>query len=456
MEENSGLKEKIGLWEKFAYGFGDLASNLVLVLTGTYITFFYTDALGLDAAIIGTLILISRLFDGVTDVLMGYVMDKTKSRHGKARAWMLWLAIPFGISTVLLFTVPNIGIVGKYIYVFISYNVTTSLLYTAINIPYGALNSLMTRDQNQRAAINIFRMALAQIGSIAITALTLPLVNGLGGSTSQGSWVILSIFYGALATALFYICFFSTKERVDLIKGEDRNIGFKKTIFLLLKNKCFLLICAIWVIFALGMSLGMGVGVYYAKYVLGNEALFGFLAMVQTGVGLIAMIAICFPLIKKYGKRNIALVGSIIGVFGQCLIIVAPTNLSWLYFVMVIKGLGMAPIMATLFAMIADAIEYGEWKTGTRVEGMLYSATTFGAKVGSGVGIAVAMGILGAVGYNGDLAVQSVAATSAISFLYVYAPIVFLAAIPFVYWAYDLDKIYPKIMQDLAMKKNIG
>lgn len=155
--------EKIGIGEKLAYGCGDLASNLVMVLTGTYITFFYTDALGLNVGIVGTLILISRFFDGFTDIIMGFIMDKTKSKHGKARAWIYWLAIPFGVCTALLTVVPNLGDVGKYIYVFISYNVVTTFLYTAINIPYGALNSLMTRDQTQRESINVFRMTMLKL-----------------------------------------------------------------------------------------------------------------------------------------------------------------------------------------------------------------------------------------------------------------------------------------------------
>ena len=156
-------EEKIGLFEKIAYGSGDLASNLILVLSGTYVTFFYTDALGLNPGIIGMIILFSRVFDGISDVIMGFIMDKTKSKYGKARPWLLWLAIPIAISLVLIFLVPNIGDTGKYIYVAITYNLVTTVLYTAINVPYGALNSLLTRSQDQRMVINVFRMTMAQM-----------------------------------------------------------------------------------------------------------------------------------------------------------------------------------------------------------------------------------------------------------------------------------------------------
>lgn len=445
--------EKIGVREKLAYGCGDLASNLVMVLTGTYISFFYTDALGLNVGIVGTLILISRFFDGFTDIIMGFIMDKTKSKHGKARAWMLWLAIPFGVCTALLTMVPNLGNVGKYIYVFISYNVVTTFLYTAINIPYGALNSLMTRDQTQRESINVFRMTMAQIGGLIINACTLPFINAVGGSTNQSSWMIVSSVYGFIAAALFLLCFAKTKERVNIVSDEDRKIGFIKTLKLMIKNDAWLLICAIWVINILGMSIGMGVGVYYAKYILHNEAYFGFLAVIQQGVSIVLM-AMMMPFVKRFGKRNVALVGTIISLISQLLMIVNPASFSWLVVCNIVKGIGAAPLMATLFAMMADSIEYGHWKTGVRIEGTLYSATTFGAKVGGGVGMVVATTVLGMAGYNGALAVQSESALTAISNLYIYAPIIFLVILPILYCFYKLDKQYPQVIKELTEREN--
>ena len=445
--------EKIGVREKLAYGCGDLASNLVMVLTGTYISFFYTDALGLNVGIVGTLILISRFFDGFTDIIMGFIMDKTKSKHGKARAWMLWLAIPFGVCTALLTMVPNLGNVGKYIYVFISYNVVNTFLYTAINIPYGALNSLMTRDQTQRESINVFRMTMAQIGGLIINACTLPFINAVGGSTNQSSWMIVSSVYGFIAAALFLLCFAKTKERVNVVSDEDRKIGFIKTLKLMMKNDAWLLICAIWVVNILGMAIGMGVGVYYAKYILHNEAYFGFLAVIQQGISIVFM-AMMMPLVKKFGKRNVALVGTIISLISQLLMIVNPASFSWLVVCNIVKGIGAAPLMATLFAMMADSIEYGHWKTGVRIEGTLYSATTFGAKVGGGVGMVVATTVLGMAGYNGALAVQSESALTAISNLYIYAPIIFLVILPILYCFYKLDKQYPQVIKELTEREN--
>lgn len=291
--------ENIGLLEKIAYGGGDLASNLILVLTSTFVTFFYTDALGLNAAIIGTIMMFSRLADGFTDIFMGYVMDRVKTKYGKARPWLLWLAVPIGIACVLVFLVPNIGITGKYIYVTITYNLVTTFLYTMINIPYGALTSLMSRDQNQRTVINIFRMLMAQIGSLIINAFTLPFINTVGESSSQKSWILVSIIYAVIAAALFLLCFAKTKERVQVSMQQKETIRFAEGFRLLMKNNYWLMIVGIWISMALGMSLSMAVGTYYAKYILGNENMAGFISAIS-----ILPVILCMPAVAPLSKNT--------------------------------------------------------------------------------------------------------------------------------------------------------
>lgn len=444
--------EKISTFEKVAYGGGDLASNFVLVLTSTFVIFFYTDALGLNAGIIGAIMLFSRFADGITDIVMGYVMDKTRSKHGKARPWLLWLAIPIGIATILVFLVPNLGDIGKYIYIAITYNLVTTFLYTMINIPYGAMTSLMSRDQNQRMIINIFRMFMAQVGSLVINACTLPLVNAMGGSTHQKSWVIVSIIYGVIAAALFLLCFAKTKERVSIQNEKSEKLSFGTSFKLILKNNYWLLLVGVWVSMVLGMSMSMSVGTYYAKYILGNENYAGFLAALGI-VPVLIIIPLTAPLNKKYGKRNVALVGSFISILGQVLMLINPASAAWLMVCTVIKGIGSATLSGTMFAMIADTIEYGHWITGTRVEGMLYSSTTFGAKVGAGVGGAVALAIIAAAGYEGLATIQTPSAVQAIKVLYLVVPIPFMVIIPILYGLYKLDKIYPKVMEELRQRE---
>lgn len=449
--EQTKYKEKISLFEKTAYGCGDLASNLMLALTGL-ITFFYTEAVGLNMGVVTAILLFSRVFDGISDFAMGFVMDKTKSKHGKARSWLLWLAVPFGISTILMFTVPAMGSIGQYVYLAITYNLATTFIYTAINIPYGALNSLMTRDQNQRASINIFRMVMAQVGSVAIQMLTLPFVKALGGSNLQSSWIIVSIVYGVIATGMFMLCFAKTKERVNAVSEKDRNVSFGKTLKLLFANKYWVLICLIWVVNALSMGIGMSIGPYYAKYILGDETLVGFLGGIMGIVGIVSMFFM-MPLIKKFGKTKVAFVGSIITVIASVMQLINPISFSWLAVCNVLKGFGMAGLMSTLFAMIADVIEYGQWKTGIRVEGTLYSSTTFGAKIGAGVGAAISGLICTLAGFVSGEAIQTQSALNAISAMYLYIPIIFALLVPIIYAFYDLDKKYNAIMSDLSERE---
>ena len=419
------LTEKISTKEKISYGCGDLASNLILVLTSTFVAYFYTDALGLNAAIIGSIMMFSRFADGVTDMLMGYVMDRVKTKYGKARPWLLWLAIPIAVACVLVFLVPNTGTVGKYIYVTITYNLVTTFLYTMINIPYGALTSLMSRDQGQRTVINVFRMFMAQFGSLIINASTLPLVNKMGGSSNQKSWIIVSAIYAVVAAILFLVCF---------------------------KNSQWLLLCGIWITMCLGMGASGAVGTYYAKYILMNENMAGFISSVSI-IPVLILMPFCVPLSLKYGKRNVALVGTFFSLASQLLMVINPTNATWLLVCSLIKGVGSATLTGTIFAMVADTIEYGEWKNGTRVEGMLYSTTTFGAKVGSGFASAVALWVISAAGYDGLAATQTASALSAIKALYLWVPIPFYAIMILFYVFYKLDKIYPQVMEELKARE---
>lgn len=450
---NTAVKaEKISISEKIAYGGGDLASNLILVLSSTFVAFFYTEALHLNIGIVGTIMMVSRFLDGFSDIIMGFIMDKTKSKHGKARPWILWLAAPIAISLVLMFLVPNIGETGKYIYVAITYNLVTTILYTAINIPYGALNSLMTRDQNQRMVINVFRMVMAQVGSLIINMLTLPLVNALGGSTNQKSWIIASVIYGLLAMALFYACFFKTKERVHVESANSTHLSFMEELKICFKNDQWLIIVGVWVVMAFGMGGGMSVGNYYAKYVLGNENLAGLITAASLLPAIILM-PFLPPLTEKFGKRNCGIVGGVITACADFAMLTCPTSFTGLLILNIVKGIGSTALTGTIFAMVADTIEYGQWKTGVRTEGMLYSSTTFGAKIGAGVGAAFAMNLLASVGYVEGAATQGAAVHSMLIKLFILLPAIFTVIQIILFVFYKLDKLYPQVMKDLLERE---
>jgi len=442
-------EEKIGFTEKLGYGLGDLASNLIFAAVSSFLVFYYTDIAGASAAAIGTIILLSRVLDGITDIGMGFIVDKTNSKHGKARPWLLWMAIPFTLSAILLFTVPDLGEVGTLIYIAITYNVV-HIIYTAINIPYGVLNARMTQDSYQRATLNIFRMFSALIATVIIMFLTLPLVEVFGGGKT--GWTITFTIFGIIAGLLFFTTFLTTKERITAVNENQEKLPMNKGVKALFKNKYWALMVLFSLVTYTANGLSSGLGVYYAQYILENPALVGPLGFAGLFPVMIGLLFIA-PIIKKYGKRNSMLIGLIISLIGTAIIFVDPSSFSLVLIGSIVRGIGGVPMAASFFAMLADTIEYGEWKTGVRTEGLVYSAGSFGTKVGSGLGAALMGWLLALGGYVGGVAEQSESAISMIMFLFVWAPAIIAVLQMAILAFYKLDKIYPQILSDLQKRK---
>lgn len=440
---------KIGFIEKLGYGFGDLASNLVFAAVSTFLVFYYTEVAGASAAAVGMIILLSRLLDGLTDIGMGAIVDKTNSKHGKARPWLLWLAIPFTISAIMLFSVPDLGPVGMLVYIAITYNIV-HLIYTGINIPYGVLNARMTQDSYQRATLNIFRMFSALIATSIIIFLTIPLVEAFGGGKT--GWTITFTIFSILAGILFIITFLTTKERVTAVNVEQSKIPIKNGVKALFKNKYWALMVLFLLVSYTGMGLGGGLGVYYAQYILENTALVGPLGLAGLFPAMIGLLFVA-PIIKKFGKRNAIIIGLLFGLIGTVVILVDPTNFTLVLVGSIIRGIGGVPMVASFFAMLADTIEYGEWKTGIRTEGLVYSAGSFGTKVGMGLGAAVMGWCMSLSGYVGGVAEQTDSAISMIIFLFVWVPAIMGILQLIILKFYKLDKIYPQILVDLQTRK---
>ncbi|PSM02939.1 MFS transporter [Clostridium botulinum] len=448
---NNPNKEIINFSEKLGYGLGDFACNLVWNSLSMFILYFYTDVMGMKAAIISTLMLVVRILAGFMDIASGIVVDKTKTKYGKARPWILWMAIPFGISTILLFSIPNIGGSGKLAYVVITY-VLLNVIYTAINIPYGVLNSLMTQDQNERSEINIYRMFCSTAGSLCVSVLVLPLVSLFGGE--QSAWIITFAIFGIVATFMFFLTFKTTKERVTAVNEEkSQNISFKDGMKALIQNKYWIIIVLLLVVLFMNMGIMGGSMIYYAQYILNDKKLVAGLSIAQNIPTLIVMLTIAMPLIKKYGKRNTAILGSIIFILGSLFALIDLTSVKLIYISIIVKGTGNALISATIFALLADTIEYGEWKTNVRTEGLVYSAGNFGLKIGIGLGTAIVGWLLAFSNYNGSSKVQTDTAINAINILFIWLPMILSGVQIILLKFYKLDKIYPNIISDLKKRK---
>ncbi|VIG15327.1 xylose transporter, sodium:galactoside symporter family [Clostridioides difficile] len=443
--------EKISFFERVSYGCGDLGCNIIYSAMSAFLLFYYTNYADVSAAAVGSIMLISRILDGFSDLTMGIIVDRTKSKYGKARPWILRMAIPFAISAILLFSVPSsLGVTSKLIYIFITYNLVSTVIYTAINVPYATLNSLITQDQYERGVLSIFRMILATCGTLIINGLTLPLVEHFGNNLS--AWTKTFFIFGIASIIVFFITFTGTKERVKAVKqNKNEVIPFKIGIKSLFRNKYWIQITLCLVCIFIVFAINGGSSVYYAKFILGDEKLFAPINMVSNVSQIIAMFMVA-PFIKKFGKRNVLIVGSIILISSNVMFIIAGQNYIGVISASAIKGIGSAGIAATMFAIVSDTIEYGEWKTGYRTEGLINSASSFGFKVGNGLGSAILGGVLSIGGYVGTSATQSNSAIVSIKACFIYLPIFITILQIIIMFFYKLDKEYSTILNELNTK----
>lgn len=447
--EQAGQYASIRWKERLGYGIGDFSTNLIWVAITTYLTFFYTDIAHLSAGVIGTVLLVTRLLDGVVDIGIGVLVDRTRSKHGKARPWLKWMSLPFGLSVMLLFTAPDLGATGSIFYAAITYFIVT-VIYSSINIPYAALNSLITQEPYQRSMLNITRGVLSMCGGVLISVMALPLVNTLGGG--KMGWSLTFVIIGLLSPLLLMITYKTTRERVKPVVVQ-KQIPLRIALRSLIRNKYWLLVVAFTTLVFLSSGISSALNIYYAQYILHDSGLVGVLALAGLLPIVIGML-VSAPLIKRLGKRNTVLLGMCISLAGALLVLIQPSSLEIVLLSTVLKTLGTAPAVATGAAMLADTVEYGEWKTGARIEGLIYSGSGLSSKIGTGLGGACVGWALAWGGYVGGVQFQSASALQAITTLFLYVPIV-LAILQIVLMTmYQLDKRYPVIIAELKAMTN--
>ena len=404
---------------------------------------------------VGTIMMISRVFDGISDIIMGVIVDRTHSRFGKARPWILRMCIPFAISGVLMFSVPaSWSSTPKLVYVFITYNLVSTVIYTAINVPYSALNALMTQDPYERSVLSIFRNLLATAGTLTINTFTLPLVEYFGNNAS--AWTKTFVVFGFVSIAAFLCTFFGTKERVRANEaGEQKveeNVPFVTGIKALFQNKYWIMMTGMLALFFLMYSVNGGATVYYAKDILGDKNLVSTINGIFNIVQILGMFFIAM-LVKKFGKRNVFSLGLILDIIGMLVLNFSGGFMPIIVVSSVIRGIGNACGGATMWAMVSDTIDYGEWKTGYRTEGLVNSACSFGYKIGNGIGSALLGVILEIGGYVGNAAAQTASALTSIKICFVWIPIAVYVCGLIIMKFYHLDKEFDGILADLKARK---
>ena len=441
--------------ERFSYGCGDFGCNIIYTAMSAFLLFYYTDYADVSAIAVGTIMMVSRIFDGISDIIMGVIVDRTKSKYGKARPWILRMCIPFAISGVLMFSVPaSWSSTPKLVYVFITYNLVSTVIYTAINVPYSALNALMTQDPYERSVLSIFRNLLATAGTLTINTFTLPLVEYFGNNAS--AWTKTFVVFGFVSIAAFLCTFFGTKERVRANEaGEQKveeNVPFVTGIKALFQNKYWIMMTGMLALFFLMYSVNGGATVYYAKDILGDKNLVSTINGIFNIVQILGMFFIAM-LVKKFGKRNVFSLGLILDIIGMLVLNFSGGFMPIIVVSSVIRGIGNACGGATMWAMVSDTIDYGEWKTGYRTEGLVNSACSFGYKIGNGIGSALLGVILEVGGYVGNAAAQTASALTSIKICFVWIPIAVYVCGLIIMKFYHLDKEFDGILADLKARK---
>ena len=441
--------EKVSFKEKLAFGFGDVGCNFVWTTVSAFLTLYYTDSVGLSAAVVGTIMLVTRLLDGVTDLCFGTILDRTHTKWGKARPWILWSTPMMAIGLILLFHVPmGLENTGKIIYAALTYVFVAAFAYTASNLSYNALLSLMTDDQQTRASASTIRFICTMLTAITISSVTIPLVGKFG-------WGTTSVIYALLSVAAFMITFFGTKERYVPSKTDEegtKNGSVVEGFLTLFKNRYFISITLLFVITYLTQGAGSGIGVYFARDILGDANIYGLISVASMIPMIIALPL--FPIMTgKIGKWKCMMGGLVLQFIGAVIVLLGASNLTVVLFGLAIKAVGVAPNTAGLFAIVADAIDYGEWKTGVRQDGLTNSATSFGMKVGTGLGSALVGWGLAFGQYDASLAVQSESALRVIKFLYAGLPILGLVLAMIFLGFSNIDKIHPQIERDLNQRR---
>lgn len=428
MEEKKYLK----WYNKVGYGAGDLASNCSYGLVSSFLLLYLTDTLGMNSGVIGTLMLLSKVLDGVTDVFFGTMIDKTKSKLGKARPWMLFAQIGVSVCLLLLFSIPNMGAMAQYAYFFVFYTCLNAIFYTANGIAYSTLSALITKNAAERVQLGSIRFMFAVVTNIVMGYCVTNGVAAFGGGAK--GWRTVALICAIIGLVVNTVSCLSVKEVPDeeaptdnalATKPADDKLSFIDTIKILLTNKYYLLILGIYIIYYIMSNLTTGSGIYFTTYVLGDGSLLGTFSMMKMFPVIIAL-AFTPMLVKKTGSMQKVnfwgyLLSCVCGIF--FLYFAWQRNVGLMLLFMFIKGVFAGTLSGTLNALIAEISGYTYRTKKVHMDGTMYSCSSLGVKIGGGIGTAAVGWLLSLGGYIGTATEQSQGAINMIFHIYVTIPV---------------------------------
>lgn len=446
MNEN----QKISMGKKIAYGCGAGGGNVMSTLLASFLLSYYTDTAGIAAAAVGTMFVICRLLDGVTDFVMGGIVDKTNTKIGKARPWLIICAPLMVIGIILILSVPQgWSQAGKLVYAYITYIFLNCIVYTIFGIAHTALLARMTRDFKDRNTTST-------VSSIINNLVGLVVGTMITGLQLKFGWTTTGIILGLIAGALILIPGLAIRENVGMDENADRpkeSVPLKEQLPLVMKNKYFWLALILGALTLFVNANAIGAQIYYCNVVLGNPMYMTVLMSVGQAPGIIALFFMP-TFANKFSKRSFMSIGAILMIAGFCMIGAAGTNTTMLLVGTIIRAIGIGPMFAGLYAFCADAADYGEWKFGVRSEGLLASSQSIGSKIGIGFGSACTAWILAAAGYIQDpMAQQSDAVVNAIRFDYGWLGAIVSVVLLIGVLLMDVEKYLPEIRKTIGERK---
>lgn len=442
-------KKYLKWYNKVGYGSGDIAGNVVYAFLTSFVMIYLTDTIGLNAGIVGTLIAVSKIFDGITDLFFGSMIDKTKSKMGKARPWMFYGFFGCAVTLVGIFAIPtNLGRTAQYAWFCICYTLLNAIFYTANNIAYSALTSLVTKNNKERVEMGSFRFIFAFSTSLLIQTATIGLVAYFGNDAA--AWRTVAIIYMIIGLITNSLSVFSVKElSEEELREEDGTIeaavdekySLMDAAKLVAANKYYIMICATYILQQLYSAM-LGVGTFYMKYVMDNENLFSYFAW-AINIPLIIALVITPALVQKWkGMYKLNFWGYALGTLGRALVVAAAYmgNIPLMFLFTGAAAFGMGPWQGDMNAVIAECSQYTYLTKGKRVDGTMYSCTSLGVKLGGGLGVAIQGWLLELAGYDGTLAVQPDSSIRMLQTMYLWIPVVITLIITFIMSRMKVEK----------------
>ena len=456
-------KEKTYLkwYNKIGYGSGDIAGNVVYALLSAFVMIFLTDTVGMNAGVVGTLIAISKLFDGVSDIFFGSLIDKTNTKMGKARPWMLYGYFGCAICLVAIFCIPaNASPTAQYAWFFIAYTLLNAGFYTANNIAYSALTALITKNNHERVQMGSIRFMFAFGTSMLIQTITVGLVARFGGGAA--AWRTVAIIYAIVGVISNTLSVMSVRELSpeELAEGEDvqqdEGLEEKYTLIdafkLLVQNKYYLMICASYILMQI-YTATLNMGIYYMTYVLKNANLLG---VFSWAINIPMIIGLLFTpsLVARFGGMyKLNLMGYTLGTLGRLGVVIAGYmgSVPLMLACTALAAIGMSPLQGDMNALIATCSEYTYLTHGKRVDGTMYSCTSLGTKLGGGIGTALAGWLLAFSGYVGGAAQQTASTMNMLHIMYLWMPMIFNLLITLILTRLNVEKANEELRKHTAM-----